>query len=509
MINILDTTNASVGVIGAGLMGRGIAQALVSGGIQVRLFDANTEACHAAIGSVCDMLQRSVSKGRITEEQFTAYKENLIAVEEVSRLKECGLVIEAIVEEICAKKELFAKLDAQVNAGCILATNTSSLSVTEIASACSRPERVAGLHFFNPVPVIKLVEVIAGVRTDNKICEQLCRLVDSIGYQPIRVKDTPGFLVNHAGRPFTSEALRIVSERVAGYADIDHVMRDVAGFRMGPFELLDLIGLDTALAGMESVYRRFYEEPRHRPVPEVASRVAAGLLGRKTSAGFYRYQDGERQQPSEPALSAKLPNAVYLGGLDAFAKKAIAEMFEPLEVRIEQESLSGSEGPSLIAPLGYDVTTTVVQLGIDPKRSVAVDTLLGLESRVTLMVCPVTSKASRDEAAALFLEAGRKVTMIADSPGFIIQRMLACIINVASEIAQLGIAEPNDIDRSVQVALGYPFGPLKMGDQLGPDRVVTILERVLAATGDPRYRPSLWLSRRARLGVSLMTSNPT
>ncbi|TIO65365.1 3-hydroxyacyl-CoA dehydrogenase [Mesorhizobium sp.] len=503
----MSSTLRSVGIVGAGLMGRGIAQALVSGGIEVRLFDANADARRAAIGSVCDMLQRSVSKGRMTVEAFAACKENLSAVEDLGQLNECNLIIEAIVEDIGAKKALFSKLDAQVNAGCILATNTSSLSVTEIASACGRPERVAGLHFFNPVPVIKLVEVIAGIRTDNQISEQLCKLVDSIGYQAIRVKDTPGFLVNHAGRPFTSEALRIVSESVAGYADIDHVMRDVAGFRMGPFELLDLIGLDTALAGMESVYRRFYEEPRHRPVPEVSSRVAAGLLGRKTSAGFYRYQDGERQQPDEPALTAKLPNAVYLGSLDELSRKAIAEICEPLDVRIEQERLSGSDGPSLIAPLGYDVTTTVVQLGLDPKRTVAVDTLLGLESRVTLMASPVTSKESRDEAAALFSKAGRKVTVIADSPGFIIQRMLACIINVASEIAQLGIAEPGDIDRAVQVALGYPFGPLKMGDQLGADHVVTILERLLAATSDPRYRPSLWLSRRSRLGVSLMTSN--
>ncbi|WP_136620280.1 MULTISPECIES: 3-hydroxyacyl-CoA dehydrogenase [Mesorhizobium] len=496
-----------VGIIGAGLMGRGIAQAMVTGGAQVRLFDANADACVSGVENVCEMLQRSVSKGRISQEQFAACKENLSGVGDITQLSDCDLIIEAIVEEIGAKKALFSKLDSLVSDKCILATNTSSLSVTEIASACARPERVAGLHFFNPVPVLKLVEIIAGIRTDKQISDALCRLIDSIGYQPIRVKDTPGFLVNHAGRAFTSEALRILSESVAGHADIDNLMRDVAGFRMGPFELLDLIGLDTSLAGMESVYRRFYEEPRHRPIPEVSSRVAAGLLGRKTGAGFYKYQGGERQNPNEPVTPVELPKAVYLGGLDEAARTTIAGMFKQFDLRIERDRLSGSDGPSLVAPLGEDLTTTVLRHDMDPSRTLAVDTLLGLEGRVTLMASPLTSKASRDDAAALFIKAGRNVTVIADSPGFIVQRILACIINVASEIAQLGIAEPGDIDRAVQVALGYPFGPLDMGDKLGADRVVKILESLVSATGDPRYRPSLWLSRRARLGVSLMTSN--
>jgi len=277
-----------IGVIGAGAMGRGIAQLFASSGQQVQLFDTRAEAIDDALQFNRNLLQRAQAKGKMTEAELEATIARMQPAQKLEDLKDCDLVIEAIVELLEVKQKLFADLEAIVREDCVLATNTSSLSVTRIASSAKHPGRVAGFHFFNPVPLMKIVEVVRGERTDERVIEGLVELANTAGHFPAITPDTPGFLVNHAGRAFGTEALRILSEGVATPSQIDRILRDGPGFRMGPFELFDLTGLDVSHAVMESVYEQFYHDPRYTPSFIAAQRVAAGLLGRKTGQGFYR-----------------------------------------------------------------------------------------------------------------------------------------------------------------------------------------------------------------------------
>jgi 3-hydroxybutyryl-CoA dehydrogenase len=310
--------------------------------------------------------------------------------------------------------------------------------------------------------------------------------------------------VNHAGRGFGTEALQILREGVAEVHDIDNVLRDAAGFRMGPFELFDLTGLDVSHPVMESIYAQYYHEPRYRPSPITAQRVVAGMFGRKSgNRGFYRYTDGKREDVPAPAVpkSGRIPVWVSRAGLGA----QLAEVVARLGSSIDPGRQPGPQSLCLVAPLGADATTTALAEGLDAKRTIAVDCLFGLDRRRTLMTTPITLPEMRDAGHALLAADGVPVTVIRDSPGFVAQRVLAHIVNIGCDIAQQRIATPNDIDRAVSLGLGYPKGPLAWGDALGPDRVLAVLRELFDFYQDPRYRPSPWLKRRARLGVSLLT----
>ena len=279
---------ARVGIVGAGLMGRGIAQVAAQAGFDVILYDEKPGAAADAPGSIGSALAKLVDKGKLSPAAAESAVARIHAAADLGALAGERLVIEAIVERLDAKQALFRQLEGIVDEQCILASNTSSLSVTAIAAACTHPERVAGLHFFSPVPLMKVVEVIAGLLTAPQVIEDLQGFVARLGHTPVRAKDTPGFIVNHAGRGFGTEALRILGEGIADHATIDRILR-AAGFRMGPFELFDLTGLDVSHPVMESIYHQYYEEPRFRPSPVTAQRLAAGVLGRKSGRGFYDY----------------------------------------------------------------------------------------------------------------------------------------------------------------------------------------------------------------------------
>ena len=275
-----------VGIIGAGAMGRGIAQIAAQAGSVVKLFDTRSEAVVEAVQAISGQWSRLQEKGRMTMEALAENKSRLIGANALSELSDCSLVVEAIVERIDIKKGLFAELEAIVGSQAVLATNTSSLSVTAIAADLKYPQRFAGFHFFNPVPLMKVVEVIAGLKTDPSVCDALTRFARQMGHTPVQAQDTPGFIVNHAGRGYGTEALRIVSEGVADFATIDRILKDQAGFRLGPFELMDLTALDVSHPVMESIYHQYYEEPRYRPSVITAQRLAGGVVGKKVGEGF-------------------------------------------------------------------------------------------------------------------------------------------------------------------------------------------------------------------------------
>ncbi|EWH00817.1 3-hydroxyacyl-CoA dehydrogenase [Halomonas sp. BC04] len=495
----------TLGIVGTGAMGRGIAQIAAQAGLAVYLHDQREGAVAEAREFIGGMWDRAVQKQRLSEADAERHRASLKEATTLAELAECDIVVEAIVEKLEAKQSLFTELETILGERAVLATNTSSLSVTAIASACRNPARVIGFHFFNPVPLMKIVEVIPGLRTDGDVTERVDALGRAMGHFTARTTDTPGFLVNHAGRAYGTEALKILGESVTDPATIDRILVDQGGFRMGPFSLLDLTGLDVSHAVMESIYHQYYEEPRFRPSPLTRQRLAAGLLGRKSGAGFYRYVDGKPQVPEEPTLPRVAPRPVWISHDNRDAGQALSRLVEAAGWPLEAGTTPSTEALCLVAPLGEDATAAALRLDLPAERCVAVDLLAGLERRRSLMTTPATRPDVRDAALALLGHDGTPVSAFNDSNGFVLQRVVACIVNVGSDIAQQGVAAPDTIDRAVELGLGYPRGPLAMGDHYGSRRILAILDNLLAATGDPRYRASPWLRRRAVLGLSLTT----
>ena len=495
----------TVGVLGAGTMGRGIAQISAVAGMPVRLYDTDTEQLGKAVEFIASMLNRAAEKGRMSAEDAKAALDRIQAIDALKGFSDCHLVIEAIVENLDIKQQAFAELDGIVAKDGILATNTSSLSVTAISSRAKNQNRIAGLHFFNPPPLMKLVEVIGGLRTDPEVIDALVAIGHRLGKHPVTCQDTPGFLVNHAGRAYAPEALRILGEGICEHTDIDRVMKEAAGFRMGPFELLDLVGIDVAHSVMEAIYHQYYEEPMYKPSVIGQQRKAGGLHGRKTGAGFYTYEDGKAVVPEE-AAAPKAGNAkVWVSSANNDGRKILDDILKSAGADVQTGNKPRAGSTCVVTPLGGDASTCAVVERLDPTCTVAVDTLLSCEGRRTIMTTPVTDPKHRDAIHGLLAADGTPVSVIHDSPGFIAQRIIALIVNVSCNIAQQRIAAPEEIDTAVKLGLNYPKGPLELGDELGPDRILQILRGLFEFYGDSRYRQSPWLIRRATLGVSLLT----
>ena len=493
------------GVIGAGAMGTGIAQLAAQAGSTVLFYDTRPDAVSRSIASIAGQWDKLLVKGKLTPAQVTAFSGRLRSINALSELSSCDLVVEAVVEQLDVKRALFAELEQFVRPDAVLATNTSSLSVTAIAAGLKHPQRVAGYHFFNPPPLMKVVEVIAGLRTDARVCQQLADYTRQMGHTPVTAQDSPGFIVNHAGRGFGTEALRIVSEGIADFATIDRILRDQVGFKLGPFELMDLTALDVSHPVMESIYHQYFEEARYRPSVITAQRLAGGMLGRKTGEGFYRYVDGVIQQPPEAAVPEVGEMPPFWVSPRASRRSELLSLLKNLGANIETGASASPLALTLVAPLGFDVTTVAVVERLDPARTVGIDMLIddAATKRRVLATNPATRTDMRDAAHALFARDGKAVSVIRDSGGFVTQRVVATIINIASDICQQGICSPKDLELAVTLGLGYPLGPLTMGDRYGPTNVLEVLFNMQTVYGDPRYRPSPWLRRRGAIGLSL------
>src|SRR4029078_6224494 len=485
-------------------MGRGIAQLCAQAGLTTLLFDSNSSAVKQAIAAIVKGLDGLVSKGRMTAE---AKKALLDRLRPISNLDECagaGIVIEAIVEDLSTKRALFRELEQQVATDAVLATNTSSLSVTEVAAGCARPQRIAGLHFFNPPPLMKLVEVVGGLRTEPEVVGALVKFAQRIGKHPIVAADSPGFVVNHAGRAYAPEALRIVAQGMATPQEGDALMKDAAGFRMGPFELLDLVGGDVTHAVMVSIFEQFFDERMYQPSAEMAVRVAGGLLGRKSKQGFYSYEGAPaKNKPTVPVLPGTKPTAAWVVDEDGGAE--LAAWLKSAGVKVQFGWAPAAGISSLLTPIGEDASGAAVRLQLDPARTVAVDMFGRFSGRRTLMKTPLTQPDILAAAVAALSTEKMAGTVINDSPGLVVQRLLAMIVNIGTRIAELRIASPADIDTAVELGLNYPKGPLALGDVLCPARVLAVIDGMQATTRDPKYRATTWLRRRARLGISLHT----
>lgn len=501
----MNTEFKQVAVIGAGAMGRGIAQIAAQAGSHVWLYDTQAEATQKAKEAVFQVWDNLASKGRIEASTVTQYKAQLHIAANLQDLSQCELVIEAIVERLDIKKSLFADLENKLSESVILVTNTSSLSVTAIAAALKRPAHFAGYHFFNPVPLMKVVEVIAGLKTSPAVCERLTQFAKQMGHTPVQAKDTPGFIVNHAGRGYGTEALRIVSEGIADFATTDRILKDQVGFKLGPFELFDLTALDVSHPVMESIYNQYYQEPRYRPSVITAQRLAGGVVGKKVGDGFYSYTDGKAIVPPEPAVPVVTDFPPVWVSPRASRRMELLQLLKDLGATLETGSSPSPQALTVVAPLGFDVTTVAVVERLDPARTIGIDMLFDDKAtkRRVLATNPATRSDMRDAAHALFAKDGKPVSVIRDSGGFITQRVVANIVNIASDMCQQRVCTPHDLDVAVTLGLGYPLGPLALGDTLGPTNVLEVLFNLQTVYGDPRYRPSPWLRRRGAIGLSL------
>lgn len=487
----------TIGVVGSGAMGAGIAQVALTSGLNVVLHDLNAEALKKARNEISARIERLVEKGQLSADVVKQIDERLILASDLAAMAPAQVVIEAIIERLDAKQSLFAALEKVVAEDAVLATNTSSLAVAAIARGCARRERVCGMHFFNPVPLMKLVEVIGTPDTSEQTFETALALSSLLQKTAVRVKDVPGFLVNLLGRAYTTEALHVRHENVASEAVIDEIMREAAGFRMGPFELMDLTGIDVNFPATSFIHQGFQQDPRLKTTILHEAMFNAGRFGRKTGQGFHNYSDEAQAQsnsePAEPSVDLITFVAESHQGFEALASAGLK-----LGVRDKADVV-------LISPNGEDATAACVRLGLVPDNVVAVD-FFAIDRKFLTLMAPPGGSGVIQALASQLRRLGYKVVVIKDSPGFVAPRITAMIANLGCEVAQIGVAEsPEDIDVAMKLAQNYPRGPLEWADHTGPQRVFEILSQLQAIMGSDRYRPSLWLRRRAMLNLPIRT----
>ncbi|NIE75884.1 3-hydroxyacyl-CoA dehydrogenase PaaC [Pantoea sp. Ap-967] len=498
-------STAQVAVIGAGAMGAGIAQVAAQAGHPVKLYDNRPGAAAQAVAGIDRQLQRLVEKGKLQPADREAISARLQPVDAIEALADAQLVIEAIVENLQIKQALLRQLESLCAPACILASNTSSLSITSLAAGLQRPQQVVGMHFFNPAPLMALVEVVSGLATPPEIATTLYETAKAWGKQPVHARSTPGFIVNRVARPFYAESLRLLQEGAADCATLDALLRDAGGFRMGAFELTDLIGHDVNYAVTCSVFDAFHGDFRFQPSLVQKELVDAGRLGRKSGQGFYCYADGA-ECPQALALhsQAKVDGCVVEGQLG---------VMQPLITRLRDRGLSVTEraGTGLIrvgeATLALSDGRMASQRAREDglRNLVLVDLALDYQaaSRIAISWSADTTGEALDQAVALLRQAGLNVSGLTDLPGLVVLRTVAMLANEAADAVLQGVASAGDIDLAMCAGVNYPQGPLAWAEQMGVGYTLRVLENLQRSYGESRYRPSLMLRRSVAQGARL------
>jgi len=498
----------TVGIVGAGTMGAGIAQVAAQAGSSVFLFDARGGAAQSAIDRIRSTFSTLASKGRMTQDAAVESSARLAVAPDLQCLSPCDLIIEAIVEDLTAKRTLLRTLEGICGPDSLLASNTSSLSITAIAAALERPERVLGLHFFNPPPLMPLVEVIHGRLTASDVVARAEVAMRAWGKTPIRCASTPGFIVNRVARPFYGEALRVLEAGGADVATVDLILREAGGFRMGAFELMDLIGLDVNLAVSKSVWSAYYFDSRYRPSWTQEEMVAAGLLGRKTGRGFYTYPGAVASVPSSPLGPA--PSQVqYLTESDAL--NPLVERIRAAGIKVQSRKEEDPFGAGMLrigsATVALTDGRTANQIAVDEELTqvVALDLARDFATtrRVALARGEDTTTSALADAVGLFRALGIEVSVIDDLPGLIVARTIAMLANEAADAVMQRVATADAVDQAIKLGLNHPEGPLETADRIGLTLIDAILTHLQAQTGDDRYRSSLLLQRAIWSGRDL------
>ncbi len=493
------SSRSVVAIIGTGAMGAGIAQVAAAAGHTVKLLDARDGAAARAIDSIRTQFNKLADKGKMDAAASEAAGTRLIAVADPTALADAALVVEAIVENLEAKQKLFAGLEDIVSDTCILATNTSSISITAIGSAMRRPERLAGLHFFNPAPLMALVEVVSGLATERAVADTLFATAQAWGKVPVHAKSTPGFIVNRVARPYYAEALRLAQEGAADYATIDAVMREAGGFRMGPFQLMDMIGHDVNFAVTKSVWSAFYHDPRFLPSLIQQELVDGDFLGKKSGRGFYDYREGaSAAQPATETPQALLAKMTVCG--DAAAARALAQRLTAAGVAFSTESsddgrIAVAGNAALYVTDGRSATRRASDLGLP--NVVLIDLALDYTtvSRIALAAADQCAPGAARDATALLQACGLQVSRFADVPGLAVMRTVAMLANEAADAVNQGVCSAAAADAAMKLGVNYPQGPLAWADALGPSVIHAVLTHLGESYGEDRYRISPLLQK--------------
>ncbi|MFF5495938.1 3-hydroxyacyl-CoA dehydrogenase [Streptomyces aquilus] len=488
--------SSPVAVVGTGTMGQGIAQVALVAGHPVRLYDTAPGRAQAAADAIGARLDRLVEKDRLTGADRDAARARLTAAGTLADLADCSLVVEAVLERLDVKQELFRELEDVVGEDCLLATNTSSLSVTAIGGALRNPGRLVGLHFFNPAPLLPLVEVVSGFATDVTSATRAYETARAWGKTPVACADTPGFIVNRIARPFYAEAFAVYEAQGADPATIDAVLRESGGFRMGAFELTDLIGQDVNESVTHSVWESFFRDVRFTPSLAQRRLVESGRLGRKSGHGWYDH--GPDAEPAEPhtAEPCRPPAHVTAEGDLGPASELLALIREAgIQVREDEED----HGTRLVLPSGGQLALADGQTSVEFRDVVYFDLALDYRraTRIALSASQDTAPQTLTEAIGLFQALGKDVSVIGDVPGMIVARTVARIVDLAHDAVAKGVATEEDVDTAMRLGVNYPLGPFEWSRRLGRNWAYALLDDLHLRDPSGRYAPSLALYRHA------------
>lgn len=494
-----DLSQAKIAVIGAGTMGIGIAQLAASHGHSTYLYDVDSKRTQTAVVDLKQQWAARVAKGKLTQAAYEATLGNLTVVEHIEQLSDRDVVIEAIVEKLDVKQALFAQLASICAKDTIFASNTSSISITALAAKVPESQRVIGLHFFNPAPVMKLVEIICGLQTQVELADALHALMQTWKKVPVRAKSTPGFIVNRVARPFYAEGLRALQEQVTRPEVLDYVLRECGGFAMGPCQLTDLIGQDVNFSVTQSVYRAFYDEPRYRPSLVQQELVDAGFLGRKTGQGFYHYQANQVTPQYVPtALQSIAPQQIQVHGVWLAQPEFLA--------RLKKSSLKldfSTEAQDVIIVDDIQITLTdgsSLELNIDGQKRVFMDWHHAWDKAQAIALsayaCDDTDLAKIN---ALFLGLNVTPVWLPDYPGLLCLRTISCLVNEACETVLHAVANKQDIDLAMKYGVNYPMGPFAWAEKISYNTILKTLENMYHVYKEEKYRPSRYLRKKAAL----------
>lgn len=492
-------SSATVGVIGAGTMGQGIAALALRAGHPVCLHDTRNEALESAAQAIATSLGRWVKRGEINTTDQAECLKRLQLAGHIEALAGCSLVVEAIIEDLTIKTSLFQTLETLVGEHTILASNTSSISITAIGAGLRLPERLVGMHFFNPATVLPLVEVVSGEATDLAIAQTITATARAWGKSPVPCRSTPGFIVNRVARPFYGEALLALQEGACDAATLDAALRDAGGFRMGPLELMDLIGHDTNFAVTRSVYNAFFQDPRYQPSLLQQALVEAGWLGRKSGRGFHRYDPDAVKAPLVLAAPGVRPAHVTLEGEFPGTRELLA-MAAAHELTINCTPGAGRfvAGDLRLEPSrGRTATALAAEEACNELVLFDASVDYAKASLVVLAKADQCSAQGLAQAVGFFQALGKQVLVIDDVPGLLVTRTLCMLANEAAEAVCHGIATAEDVDQAMLKGVNYPVGPLAWADTYGCAAVVTVLDNLASAYPTGRYRPSALLRRKA------------
>ncbi|MCB2097389.1 MAG: 3-hydroxyacyl-CoA dehydrogenase [Parvularculaceae bacterium] len=467
-----------VGVCGAGAMGAGIAQVAAQAGHRVIVLDQFDDALGRGRDTLAKGLAALVKRGKIAESDANEISARCEWSLDVDALSDAGLIIEAIVENSEVKRALFQQIETVVSGDAVIATNTSSLSVTALASGHKNPGRYMGLHFFNPAPVMKLVEVVSGAETDAALAASALELMKSWGKTAVMARDVPGFIVNRVARPFYSEGWRALEEGAADAATIDFLYRDLAGFRMGPFELGDLIGHDINTAAAKSVYDAYFGRTRFTPSLMQAQLVAAGRLGRKSGRGVYSYEEKETPTPTFAASSGGQGDVLLLEDL------LVKGWIDHHGVRIMK-----CDG----RPAG--------RVAAEMKTPVAVLDFIRDPEAATAIAFAASNDKAKEAALSFAAACGKNAVALKDRAGLVVFRTLLQLANCAGDAVRDEVASPDAVDVAMMNGVNYPFGPIAWARGEGLGHVVDALDAVAEECGEAMYRPGEWLRAAARRGL--------